>query len=289
MSISPLSLSLPPSFLSASQLHPLTSASKLPRNTLLHEQGIRIPRRRLTEHIAGREPARGPALPAEIDVRVRIEVAQLAADVLDAVGDVAAARLREEGLAAVGAQVGGQRGEVVGDVIRDAVGVGAGAVAVEVLVDVVDELGGRAVGVLDGGERGRGVGDEAARRGVVGAGEQDELRGGAGGADGGHHPLQGDGPRGHGEVVGLVHRAEDDVGLAGVLGRELAPDGVELRVRGAALPDDAAVPAGVVVQVDDAVGAGCQAGLHELIVAGEEGGVEGAAERVGDEVLPAHG
>ena len=87
----------------------------------------------------------------------------------------------------------------------------------------------------------------------------------------------------------LVHGAEDDVRLVGVLGRELAPDGVELRVRGAALADDAAVPASVVVQVDDAVRARSQAGLHELVVAGEESRVEGAAEGVGDEVLPANG
>ena len=71
---------------------------------------------------------------------------------------------------------------------------------------------------------------------------------------------------------------------------ELAPDAGEVVVGGAAgLADDGAVPARVVVDVEDAEGAGVEAGLHQEVVFAEVGGVESAAEVVVDEVLPGDG
>jgi len=80
-------------------------------------------------------------------------------------------------------------------------------------VDIVDELGHCAIGIRDGRESGGGVCLEAGGGGVARAGEEDQLAGGTGGADGGDGGLDGDGPGGHCQVVGLVHDAEDDLGV----------------------------------------------------------------------------
>ena len=132
---------------------------------------------------------------------------------------------------------------------------------------------------------------EAFGRGVGGSGEQDPLRGGAGVADGGDGGLRGVGPGVHVEVVGLVHDAEDDVGLGGVLLGELRPHGGEVVVGRAArgLADDLTVPAGVVVDVNNAAGVGGEARFNDAVVAGEIGFIEGSTELVGDKVLPANG
>ena len=75
---------------------------------------------------------------------------------------------------------------------------------------------------------------------------------------------------------------------------ELSPERDEVVVGraaivGAALTDGVAVLAGVIVDVDYAVGAGGEAGLDEVVVVGEEGGVKLTAEIMVDEVLPADG
>lgn len=157
-----------------------------------------------------------------------------------------------------------------------------------VLVHIKEEVGGRAVGVGDVEQVGAGLGGEGGGGGVRAARHEDEVVGGDG-ADGGDGGLDRLGPRGHGEVVGLVHDAKDDVGVVGVLRRERRPQRRELVVGGAALADDLAVPARVVVDVDDALGARREAARHEGVVAGEVGGVEVAADDAVGEVLPADG
>ena len=88
----------------------------------------------------------------------------------------------------------------------------------------------------------------------------------------------------------LVHDAKGDLVVALVLGGNLRPKAGELSVGGTALANDLAVPAGVVVDVDNAEGsAGGQAVLDLLIVDGPVGGAEGAADLVVDEELPADG
>ena len=89
-----------------------------------------------------------------------------------------------------------------------------------------------------------------------------------------------------GDVVRFVDDAEYDARVRGVVFCELGPEAGELLVGGAALADYAAVPAGVVVDVDYAVCARGEAGLHFVVVGFEVCGVEGPAKGVVDEVLP---
>ena len=196
-------------------------------------------------------------------------MAELGADIGVTASRVAAARLSEQALAAHAAQISRQGRERVVDAVCDAFGRRA-ALAVEVLMHFVDELVIRAVGVLHAGQRRGGSICEAADGVVVRSGEKDHLGCGTIVADGGDGLLDGGGPGRHVEVVRLVHQAEDDVGLGGVFLRELGPEVGELVVGGPALADDAAVPAGVVVHVEDAEGAGREARLHDGVVGAKE-------------------
>lgn len=73
----------------------------------------------------------------------------------------------------------------------------------------------------------------------------------------------------------LVHDAEGDFRVRTVFLGELFPDIGELGVGGAALTDDLSVPAGVVVEVEDAEdGVGGEAALDEAVVLTEVVGVE---------------
>jgi hypothetical protein len=93
-----------------------------------------------------------------------------------------------------------------------------------------------------------------------------------------------------GDTYGLVHKAKGNLVVALVLGSNLRPKAGEVRISGTALANDLAVPAGVVVDVDNAErSAGGQAVLDLLVVDGPVGGAEGAADLVVDEELPADG
>ena len=92
----------------------------------------------------------------------------------------------------------------------------------------------------------------------------------------------------------FVHEGEDDVRLVRVRLCELSPERDEVVVGRAAvvcaaLADGVAVPAGVVVDVDYAMRAGGEAGLHEVVVVGEECRVKLTAKVMIDEILPADG
>ena len=86
--------------------------------------------------------------------------------------------------------------------------------------------------------------------------------------------------------MGFVHEAHDDFIVAGVFPGELAPETRKLLVRGSALTDDLSVPAGVIMDVDNAVGAGRQACLHQRVVFAAVCWVERTCLVVVDEVLP---
>lgn len=87
----------------------------------------------------------------------------------------------------------------------------------------------------------------------------------------------------------LIHDGESDLRLALVLGRNLRPKAGKVAVRGTALANDLAVPAGVVVDVDDAHGStGIQAALDLLVVCSPVVSLEAATGSV-HEVLPADG
>jgi len=90
-----------------------------------------------------------------------------------------------------------------------------------------------------------------------------------------------------GKTYGLVHHTEGDLGVALVLGSNLRPKAGKLDVGRTALANNSAIPAAVVVHVDDAHGGtGIQAALDLLVVGGPVVGVEGTADGV-DQVLPA--
>ena len=229
-----------------------------------------------------------PTNPAQPDIVIPVQVAELGTNVSKTASGVAAAGLGEHGFAAHTAQIGRQWRELVGHAVGDALCRRA-ALTIEILMRLIDQFVIRPVVVYYAGQsRGR-VGLEAADGVVVGAGEEDHLGLGAVVTDGVDGVLDGGGPGGHVEVVRLVHQAEDDVALRGVLLGELSPEIAKLVVRRSALADDAAVPAGVVVHVEDAEGAGGETRLHELVVGAEEGCVERTAEVVVDKVRPSDG
>jgi hypothetical protein len=123
-------------------------------------------------------------------------------------------------------------------------------------------------------------------------GQQNQVLGGTGLADSSDSSLDGGGPGVDVlKIVGLVHETESDLGLRSVLGSKLRPHRGELSVGGTtAAANNLAVPAGVVVEVEDTeLSTGVQAVGHLLIVLGEEGGVEVTAELAVDKVLPANG
>ena len=85
----------------------------------------------------------------------------------------------------------------------------------------------------------------------------------------------------------FVHQSEHYSLLFGILRGKLFPQACEIVVCGPAIgADEFPVPAGVVVDVDYAVGAGVKAALHQSVVALEVGFVERAAELVVDKELP---
>jgi len=167
--------------------------------------------------------------------------------------------------------------------------VGAGVVGVKVLVNIEDEVCEATVQVLDSAERSSGaVVDEVSSGSVTSTRKKDLLAGSTRSADSSHGSLSGRGPAGDVQVMRLVHEAKDDLAVGLVLGRELAPKVGELSVRGSTLTDDRAIPASVVVDVDDARSTTGQATLNELVVLAEVGCVKCATEVVVEEVLPAN-
>jgi hypothetical protein len=85
----------------------------------------------------------------------------------------------------------------------------------------------------------------------------------------------------------FVHQTKGNLVVALVLSRNLRPQAGELGVCRSALANNSTVPAGVVVDVNNAKrSAGVQAALDHLVVRGPVGGVEGAAEVVVEQELP---
>lgn len=215
-------------------------------------------------------------------------MAELSTNVRLTASSIAAASLGEHTLAAHTAQIVCHWRESVGHAVGDAFCLRA-ARTIEILVHLIDQFVMRPVIVLDGGQsRGR-SGLEAAGCVVIRAGEEDPLGGGAVVTNGIDGLLDGGGPGGHNKVVRLVHYAEDDVFLRGVLLGELGPEIAKLVVRWSALADDAAVPAGIVVHVEDAEGAGGETRFHEFVVGAEKALVQRTSKVVVDEVLPSDG
>lgn len=87
----------------------------------------------------------------------------------------------------------------------------------------------------------------------------------------------------------LIHETHYDVLFFGVLGCQVTPQAGEVFILGSTLANDLSIPAGVVMDVNDTMGAGGQARLHQVIVFREISGVKLATEFVADEVLPAYG
>lgn len=181
---------------------------------------------KLTEFVSLRaERTSRPSDVSEHNIRVLGLVGDLLAEVLDARLGVSTASLSVEGLAVVGAEPAGERCPSVLDVVGDTLSVSSRVVAVEVLVDVEDQVGGGSVEIFDGGEGSGGTaGHECLSRSPVVAGEEDHLGSGTGLADGGNGGLDRGSPGGDvRDIMGLVHDSEDDFRLRGIFGSEVAP------------------------------------------------------------------
>lgn len=66
--------------------------------------------------------------------------------------------------------------------------------------------------------------------------------------------------------MGFVHDSEHDSPFVFIFLSELSPDACELLVRWASLANDLPIPTPVVVDVEYAMGAAAQTGLHQKIV-----------------------
>lgn len=86
--------------------------------------------------------------------------------------------------------------------------------------------------------------------------------------------------------MGLVHDAEHNLVVVGVLSSQLAPQASKLLVGGTALANDLAVPSSVVVNVKDTHLSDVQAALHQVVVGTKVRAVEGTTKVVVDQVLP---
>lgn len=120
----------------------------------------------------------------------------------------------------------------------------------------------------------------------VGAGQQNQVVGGAGLADGRHGGLARLRPAHHLEAVRLIHDTKGHPIVVGVEPGQLGQEGGEDGVGRAALGDHSAVVAGKVVDVDDAVCARVETGLHELVEDAKILLVQSAAKVVVEQVLP---
>lgn len=96
-------------------------------------------------------------------------------------------------------------------------------------------------------------------------------------------------PGGNGKIMRFVHDTKDDICVIRVLGRQGHPQSRKLVIGRTTLANDAAVPTGVVVDVEDALGARVETARHEGVVLAEIGRVQIAAHDIVGEVLPAHG
>lgn len=166
------------------------------------------------------------------------------------------------------------------DVVGGAVRVSATIIAVQVLVNIKDQLAGAAERIRNLNEEGASLGGERLCRRPAAAWKKEVVRS-SGGADSVDSSLHGVDPgRDRRNIVRLVHDAENDALVAAILLSELSPDALELGVGGTTLSNDAPVPARVVVQVDDDedVGTGVQGGLDGLVIARQETLADGTAE-----------
>ena len=217
-----------------------------------------------------------------------VQKVKFGAHVRHAALGVASTGLGQESLAFMLSQVADQGGQIVGDVVRHAFGVCTAVVCVEILVDVEHEFVSFAVGIFDGGKGRCGIVNPAAYSGVTCAREQDRLRGGAGFADGVNHLLKSISPRNHLEIMGFVDKAKDDFRLGSIFGGELGPERDKISVWRATLTNNSAIPACVVVDIDDARSASFETCLDNAIVCSQELGVEVRPQSITDKGLPSN-
>lgn len=158
----------------------------------------------------------------------------------------------------------------------------------DLLVYVKEEVGGGSVRVRNVEQVWSGLSGEGGGGRVRATGHENHVVG-CDSANGGDSGLDCLGPGGNSEVVGLIHNTKDDVGVVGVLGSQRRPQGGELIVSWATLSDNLSVPAGVVVDIYNALGAGAQAASHEVIIFAKVGGIKVTTDDTVGKVLPANG
>ena len=88
----------------------------------------------------------------------------------------------------------------------------------------------------------------------------------------------------------LIHQAHNNSTMSSVIRSQLLPQAREIIIgRSTRSTNNTPVPASVIVDINYAMRACRQAGLHQLVVLSEIRGVERAAELVVDEILPCYG
>ena len=130
-------------------------------------------------------------------------------------------------------------------------------------MNVEDEVGGRTIRVLDPIQHIRGTAaDEGTRALEVCPGKQDHLRVRSRFTNGGDDRLHGGSPLGNIDFPRLVHDAHGNLGRVRIPASKLTPEVGELFIARSTLSDDAAVPSGVVVDINDAGRPCVEARLH---------------------------
>ena len=91
-------------------------------------------------------------------------------------------------------------------------------------------------------------------------------------------------------VMRLIHQPHNNLTLSSILRSQLLPQTRKVLIgRPSTLANDFPVPAGIIMNINNAVRACLQASLHQQVVRAEILGVESPAEFVIDQVLPCDG
>lgn len=86
--------------------------------------------------------------------------------------------------------------------------------------------------------------------------------------------------------MGLVHDAKDNLAVTLVVSGQLRPEADELVIGWTALSDNATVPAGVVVDINNTISAQRETTLNQLVILAKIVRVERTAKVVVDNELP---
>jgi hypothetical protein len=91
-------------------------------------------------------------------------------------------------------------------------------------------------------------------------------------------------------VMRLIHKPHHDLTFSSILLGQLLPQSRKIVIgRSSTLTDDIPVPAGIIMNIDNAMRASLQTSLHQDVILGEIRRVKSPTELVVDQVLPGDG